>query len=124
MQVEQKATFAAFTNEEFGITGGLPQEANTVYITSDEGQSWIRSETFTGFLFSEDIVDVQSIWQCGRITFSTSKDGGQTWEHDIVPVGLGVLYLSHDGEYLTVTEVGGGGKVILLEYQSNVESGN
>lgn len=35
-----------------------------------------------------------------------TADGGQTWEEEKLPVEFGTLYLSHDGVYLTVTEIG------------------
>jgi photosystem II stability/assembly factor-like uncharacterized protein len=53
-----------------------------------------------------------------------TADGGQTWKHHVLPVGLGVLYLSHDGQYLTVTEPGHQGKVTLLAHQAVAESRN
>ena len=47
MQVEHRATFAAFMNQEFGVAGcsGHPPE---IYYTSDGGQSWTRSENAPG----------------------------------------------------------------------------
>jgi hypothetical protein len=32
-----------------------------------------------------------------------TADGGKTWSEETVPVGIGVVYLSQDGTFLTVT---------------------
>ena len=108
----------------------------TLYNTDDGGKSWSARtleiedsdlelmdlylpSAAIRFKDNEHGVVIMNLAGGGKselLTLHTS-DGGQTWEHDIVPVGLGVLYLSHDGEYLTVTELGGGGKVTLLKYQ-------
>lgn len=47
------------------------------------------------------------------IAFHTS-DGGQTWSSEIVPVDTGPVYLSHEGNYLTV--ITGANQLTLLQY--------
>jgi photosystem II stability/assembly factor-like uncharacterized protein len=115
----------------------------TLYSTSDGGQSWT---TKTLEIEDNDLEFMNVGGQSAAIRFLdddhgmvilnlagggkskllalVTSDGGQTWEHDIVPVGLGVPFLSHDGKYLTVTELVGAGTITVLEHQSNVESGN
>jgi photosystem II stability/assembly factor-like uncharacterized protein len=47
-----------------------------------------------------------------------TSDGGQTWEEQDIPLNLGAIYLSHDGRFLTVTELGGARTINILENQS------
>ena len=47
MQVEHRPKFAAFMDQEFGITGCSDNPA-TVHYTSDGGQSWTRAENIEG----------------------------------------------------------------------------
>ena len=50
-----------------------------------------------------------------------SIDGGQTWEQQDIPLNLGAIYLSHDGRFLTVTELGGARTINILENQFDVD---
>lgn len=115
----------------------------TLYSTDDGGESWSAKtleledsdlelmnlggpSAAIRFLDNEHGIVILNLAGGGKsklLAFLTS-DGGQTWEHAIVPVGLGVLFLSHDGKYLTVTDLFKAGKITVLEHQSNVESGN
>lgn len=115
----------------------------TLYITDDGGERWSAKKleledsdlelidmnvpsAAIRFMDNEHGAVIMSLAGGGRgelLALHTS-DGGETWEHDVVPVGVGLPYLSHDGKYLTVTEFWRGGKVTLLEYQSNVKSEN
>jgi len=47
-----------------------------------------------------------------------TADGGQSWARQEIPLNLGAVYLSHDGRFLTVTELGGQGTVTILENQT------
>ncbi len=50
-----------------------------------------------------------------------TTDGGQSWQQHPIPMNLGSVYLSHDGRFLTVTELGGAGTINILENQSLAE---
>jgi photosystem II stability/assembly factor-like uncharacterized protein len=96
-RLDHKASFAAFVDTEFGITGTAINVFPYVYYSTNGGQSWTRSETATGALMGMDITDVQSIWQCGFGNFNTSKDGAQTWQPFTSP-------LSEDCRLLTFVD--------------------
>jgi len=46
-----------------------------------------------------------------------TDDGGQSWSQYDLPLNLGPIYLSHDGRFLTVTELGGAGTITIMENQ-------
>jgi len=115
----------------------------TLYSTDDGGESWtartleiedsdlelvdvVGPSAAIHFLDNEHGMVILNIAGGGRskLVALLTSDGGQSWENDTVPVGLGLLFLSHDGKYLTVTDFAGGGRFTILEHQSNVESGN
>ena len=54
----------------------------------------------------------------GRIEVWQTADGGQTWDEKLLPLNPGAVYLSHDGQYLTVTEHGGAGGITILKNQA------
>lgn len=58
----------------------------------------------------------------GELRALNTADGGQTWEHYTLPLELGGVYLSQDGQYLTVTEMGGDRNVTILKNQTAVDS--
>lgn len=44
-------------------------------------------------------------WLCtGKALILRAADGGKTWEQEDAPVPTGTLYLTHDGETLTVID--------------------
>ena len=116
----------------------------TLYSTEDGGESWtaetleiedsdlelvdlvVGPSAAIRFLDDDHGMVILNIAGGGRskLVALITSDGGQTWEHDSVPVELGLLFLSHDGKYLTVTNAWEGGRFTILEHQSNVESGN
>ena len=49
------------------------------------------------------------------VAFRTA-DGGQTWTEEVVPATIGTLYLTHDGQYLTVSSILEPEKVTVLRY--------
>jgi photosystem II stability/assembly factor-like uncharacterized protein len=114
-----------------------------LYHTIDGGQSWSAQtlemtdsdldmmdlnypSAAIRFMDDENGVVVMNLAGGGKSELLAlhTADGGQTWEHHVLPVGLGVLYLSHDGQYITVTEPGSQGKVTLLANQAVAESRN
>lgn len=46
-----------------------------------------------------------------------TDDGGRSWAQYDLPLNLGPIYLSHDGRFLTVTELGGAGTITIMENQ-------
>jgi photosystem II stability/assembly factor-like uncharacterized protein len=60
----------------------------------------------------------------GELIALHTNDGGQTWERHLLPLNPGAVYLTHDGQYVTVTEHGGAGTITILEQRSPVENGN
>lgn len=100
--------------------GGANWTAHDLEVVSDE----MRIANFDGrppaaMQFQEDgsgIIVLALAGQGSTQFFALhTADGGETWERHDLPLNLGPVYLSHDGRFLTVTELGGSGKIILLE---------
>jgi hypothetical protein len=81
-EVNQPVRMAAFFDDKFGLTGGANMEGQA-HFTSDGGQTWTRSESSSGCLFSLDIVDQDTIWECNYGDMRPSTDGGKTWQDKI-----------------------------------------
>ncbi len=58
----------------------------------------------------------------GEILALHTADGGQRWERHLLPLNPGAVYLSRDGQYVTVTEHGGAGTITILKNQTAVGS--
>ena len=58
----------------------------------------------------------------GVIVALHTDDGGQSWGQHHLPLNPGSVYLSRDGQYLTVTEHGGEPKVTIFANQTNAGS--
>jgi len=54
----------------------------------------------------------------GELIALHTADSGQTWDRQLLPLNPGAVYLSRDGQYLTVTEHGGAGTVTILKDQA------
>lgn len=113
----------------------------TLYWTDDGGQSWeartieledsdlaltdLREYPSAAlrFLDSEHGMVVLNLAGGGKseLLCLHTADGGSSWERERLPSELGILYLSRDGNYLTVNRLGGAGAVTLLEYGSAAE---
>jgi photosystem II stability/assembly factor-like uncharacterized protein len=78
-EIEHPIRVAAFFNESFGLTGG-PSDVGQAYLTTDGGDTWIKTENSADCLFSLDIVDSQVAWQCSLGPVRVSTDGAQTWQ--------------------------------------------
>ncbi|MFC1975883.1 WD40/YVTN/BNR-like repeat-containing protein [Chloroflexota bacterium] len=51
-----------------------------------------------------------------KIVAFRTADSGQTWTEEAVPATIGTLYLTHDGQYLTVSSILEAKKVTVLRY--------
>lgn len=106
----------------------------TLYSTTDGGQNWAaqtldfedddlalmrvgQTSAAIRFLDKEKGVVIMNLggnFKSAVVAMHTT-DGGQSWEHHLLPVDLGGLFLSHDGQYLTVSDWMEMGKVTLLQ---------
>ena len=106
----------------------------TLYQTEDGGNSWRSQKLETG----SDELEMMSFGRpSAAIRFIDEKnglvvlnlagggasevvalhtiDGGETWERYVLPAKIGPVYLSHDGQYLTVMDMLSRGKMTLLK---------
>lgn len=106
-----------------------------LYSTHDGGQSWSAKELEIGdndlalmdlnypsaairFMDNDNGLVIMNLAGGGKselLSLHTS-DGGETWEPTILPVKLGSVYLSPNGEYLTVVQLGGAKIITLLQH--------
>ena len=54
-----------------------------------------------------------------KIIALRTADGGQAWEEESVPTELGIPYLTHDGQFLTVAGLLDTSNLTLLRYQND-----
>jgi photosystem II stability/assembly factor-like uncharacterized protein len=109
-----------------------------LFSTNDGGESWSsndmgimdgdsgiaymdgRPAAAMRFLDGENGIIILNLAGAGRgeLLALHTADGGQTWDRHLLPLNPGAVYLSHDGQYLTVTEHGGAGTVTILKNQA------
>jgi len=126
---QEAATIAAITLRTAG-DGYLLDNAGSLYITEDGGESWslqtlgLDTEILTSlsiplaairFFDADHGLIVLILMGEGDVLAMRTADGGQTWEQESVPAEFGPLYLTHDGTILTVT--GTGGQITVLRYE-------
>lgn len=111
-----------------GGRGYLVGSKGALYATADGGETWtgiplgLEKDIFTGdslplaavrFIDPENGVVIVSLeYSGGALIALRTADGGETWAEESLPVKLGALFLTHDGELLTVLD--GDGRVTLL----------
>jgi photosystem II stability/assembly factor-like uncharacterized protein len=114
--------------------GYLLDYDGTLYSTEDGGSSWVQQKLEIGggdlepmslgtpsavvhFLDEESGVVILNLAGGGKseVVALHTTDGGEQWERHLLPVGLGAFFMSHDGQYLTVTDLMNRGKVYLLK---------
>ena len=109
-----------------------------LFVTNNAGESWtpidleivsddMRIANFDGrppsavqFQDPDNGIIILAMAGRGNTQFLAlhTEDGGQSWERHDLPLNLGPVYLSQDGRFLTVTELGGAGGITILENQS------
>ena len=62
------------------------------------------------------VVVMSLVGASSEIVAFRTADGGQTWTEEVVPATIGTLYLTHDGQYLTVSSILEPEKVTVLRY--------
>ena len=108
--------------------GYLLYEGGDLYVTAEAGQDWekislplghhdeMKLEAMEGstlgairFSDSENGIVIVSIFGAGdsKVIALTTKDGGQTWQEEIVSTKMGTTYLTRDGVYLTIVSITG-----------------
>ena len=112
-----------------------------LFVTKDGGESWSsidlgisasglevanmdgRPAAAMHFWDEEKGVIVLNIAAAGvaELLSLHTADGGQSWGQFDLQLNPGAVYLSHDGQYLTVAEHGGAAKVTILKYQAPIE---
>ena len=120
--------------------GYLLDVAGVLYVTQDGGQSWsshslgLDLETYTilptadsaagAIRFTDADHGIVALNFAGggqiRVLILRTADGGQTWEQESVPAPRfgGVLYLSHDGQFLTLYD-STSAELTVLHYMGN-----
>jgi photosystem II stability/assembly factor-like uncharacterized protein len=113
-----------------------------LFSTNDGGSSWSsnnlaivaggveianmdgRPAAVMRFLDEENGIIIINLSGAGRgeLLALHTADSGQTWERHVLPLNPGAVYLSHDGQYVTVTEHGGAGGITILEQRSPIEN--
>ncbi len=108
-----------------------------LFVTNNAGESWtpidlelvsdeMRIANFDGrppasvqFQDAENGIIILAMAGRGNTQFLAlhTDDGGQNWKRHDLPLNLGPVYLSRDGRFLTVTELGGAGGITILENQ-------
>jgi len=109
--------------------GYLMDATGVLHVTQDGGQSWSSQplldtdsmtlhSTAVRFPDADHGLVVMALVGGGQseVLAMRTSDGGRTWEQEIVPVGPGALYLTHDGTVLTVASLFGE-QVDVLRYQ-------
>jgi photosystem II stability/assembly factor-like uncharacterized protein len=119
--------------------GYLLDYDGNLYTTVDGGESWtsqaldlaeygetkLPSIGSTGapvamrFPDADDGVIVMSLLGGGdtKLVALRTRDGGQTWQKEVVPAEVGALHLTHDGNLLTVHSFLNIGTITVLEYR-------
>jgi hypothetical protein len=119
-------------------SGYLLDFDGTLYSTTDSGQSWSaqslpiedsdlemmslgRPSAAVRFLDENNGLLIANLAGGGKseVIALHTADGGQSWEQHLLPVKLGAVYLSHDGQYLTISDMMERGKVTLLQQPVN-----
>jgi photosystem II stability/assembly factor-like uncharacterized protein len=111
-----------------GGRGYLVGTQGVLYVTVDGGETWtdiplgLEKDIIVGdslplaavrFTDPDNGVIVASLEHSGGTLIALrTADGGETWAEESLPVKLGALFLTHDGELLTVLD--GNGRVSLL----------
>jgi photosystem II stability/assembly factor-like uncharacterized protein len=102
--------------------GYVLDDTGTLYITANDGQDWSSTSigldmsrwTFPKRPASADLLFLDNdhgllilslIGDENVVMALRTLDGGQSWQQEILPVGIGQLYLSRDGRTLTVTDL-------------------
>jgi hypothetical protein len=68
------------------------------------------------FFDAENGLVVLGLFGESEMTALRTSDGGETWEAERLPVGMGKPYLSRDGKFLAVQH-SMGNKLVLLKYE-------
>jgi photosystem II stability/assembly factor-like uncharacterized protein len=115
--------------------GFLVDSGGTLYVTNDGGLSWIAKPLdlekpispitdlpmgvvrFTDSGHGVIIVNLKD--SGGALTALWTADGGTTWTREILPVKVGVLFLTRDAEFLTVFTLDS--HIVLLRHQPSAE---
>ena len=115
-------------------TGYLLDFDGTLYQTQDGGSSWSTQKLETGsdeleimsfgrpsaaIRFSDEnnglvVLNLAGGGESEAVALHTT-DGGETWDRYVLPVKMGPVYLSHDGQYLTIMDMLSRGKMTLLK---------
>jgi len=125
------------------LAGYLLDNRGTLFTTQDGGQTW--SSQALGM--DHESLSIPVLTPCAVVRFSDENcgtvilglagngksevwamrtaNGGQSWNHESVPVSIGQFYLTHDGTLLTVADLIDSGKITVLRIaaaQSQTES--
>ena len=112
--------------------GYLLDNRGVLFSTRDGGQTW--SSQALGV--DHESLSIPVLTPCAAVRFSDehcgtvilglagdgksevwamrTTDGGQSWNHENVPVPIGQFYLTHDGTLLTVADLTDSGKITVL----------
>ena len=114
------------------LAGYLLDNRGVLFSTQDGGQTW--SSQALGV--DHESLSIPVLTPCAAVRFSDehcgtvilglagdgksevwamrTTDGGQSWNHENVPVPIGQFYLTHDGTLLTVADLTDSGKITVL----------
>jgi hypothetical protein len=112
--------------------GYLLDNRGTLFTTQDGGQTWssqalgVDHESLSIPVLTPSAAVRFSDENCGTVILGLAGDGksevwamrttngGQSWDHESVPVSIGQLRLIHDGTLLTVADLTDSGKLTVL----------
>jgi photosystem II stability/assembly factor-like uncharacterized protein len=110
-----------------------------LYVTKDGGESWsslvldltgyedmsllpatLPAAAIRFFDAQEGVVAVSLVGGGKNYTLALrTVDGGQTWKQEVIPIDVGVPYLTRDGKFLTMNSFLNSGRIFVARYKGD-----